>query len=328
MSELIGWVKEHPYLSGGVALALVVLYALYSSSSSSSAAAQSTAANATGLPDDTVQQAELAAGTQTALAQLATNTSIAQDQAAVNVQQLQSQQAVEQSNQQTQAALTLGLAQAGQSTSSILELLGAVNGNGAANTTQTVTSGNSPSTPGGGTATSTSGGSVSGSGASSTSTPVTTSTGQQVATPNLNPTPVMIQSPPSTATVDPGGTVYENDVTGIDNETGQTYGLNSQYYATPAAAQSLAQILGTSSGSVASDVGAVGGPFANPATQDIQVSQGAGNPYSGGSGAGYANAGQIIAGLEATPQSTWATQLAGYGFSLTGAEEQQIAAEF
>jgi hypothetical protein len=330
MDSIVEWVESHPYLLGGVLLAIVVLYVLYSNAANaaSSASASTAASTATSAPDDAIQEAEIAAGTTVAQTQLSANAAVAQDNATINetalaaqVANAQTSASVQNNNVNTQASLTLGLANAGQSTSSILELLGGQPG-ASPFTQNLISSGVPASVPGGG-------GIVS---VTNVSTPSYSSSPnpQVYQTPIVNSTPVSIAGQTSTiaqsATVatDPSDnpSLYESNVTGTDEETGTSYDLNPQYYATPQAASSLASILGAQTATAASVVGATGGPFVNPSSTGIVVSQG--TP----TGAGVANAGQILSGLQNTAPGTWATQLAGYGFTLTAPEESQISELF
>jgi hypothetical protein len=67
MGGIKGWVEEHPYLTGGVILSLIILYFLLSSSSSSSAPAQSQGVGGSGLSSSdyaSLQEAQIAAGAQ------------------------------------------------------------------------------------------------------------------------------------------------------------------------------------------------------------------------------------------------------------------------
>ena len=321
MDRIVEWAKSHPYLLGGVVLAIVILWVLYSNASSAAAstATASTAAAATSGPDDTIQAAEIAAGTTVAQAQLSANASVAQDNAAINAAALNDQvtnaqtaAAVQVNNQNTQASLTLGLANGGQSTQSILELLGGQPG-ASPITQQLIVSGIPTSVP-------------------TSTTPATNSTTATIPTPVTNPQPVTLLgqsqtsvSSPSTSAepVDPGSLGSNIDETGVMETVigGPSMPLNPQYYATPAAASELATILGTSTGTYASQVGVAGGPFSTPAAEGIVVSQG-GNP------SGIANAGQVLAGLQNTAPGTWAQQLAGYGITLSSSEENQLYTAF
>jgi hypothetical protein len=187
MGNIIDWAKSHPYLLGSVVLAVVVLYVLYANSQSAaaSAAATTSATPVSTGPDDTIQQAEIAAGTSVAQAQLAANASVAQTNAAVDVAAIQTQGGVIQSNNNTQAALTLGLAQDGQATTSILSLLGAQPGASAAATNYLV------------------------SGVANMPNPGQPGQWGPIQLPVTNPTPVEIDQPISTTA--PGST-YEDPV--------------------------------------------------------------------------------------------------------------------
>jgi hypothetical protein len=326
MDSIITWAKSHPYLLGSVVLALVVLWSLFSSSSSTATTSTAATTTASGTPDDSVQEAEIAAGTTVAQTQLALNGQVAQYNEQGNVAALQATSAnlqtsagVQENNENTQASLTLGLAQAGQGTTSILELLGG-QPDASPITQQLVVSGIGAGTP---TSSNSGGGSISSSGGVSTGS-IGQSGQTQTGTTSTGGTytggPVTSTSQQNTS--DPGqiAQLYDPDVTGTDEETGETYGINPIYSASPTAAADFASILGlqTASTGPIGGVGSTGGIFVNPSATGVVVSQG--TP----TGAGVANEGQIIAGLQSTAPGTWATQLAGYGINLTSDEENEI----
>jgi hypothetical protein len=327
---MIDWIKDHPYLFGGLLVGLLILFVLYrnAQSAAASVAAQSTGPAVSTGPDDTIQAAEIAAGTQVAQAQLAANQTVAGYNASINAaaiaaqsQNLQTSAGVVTNNVNTQAQLTLGLASAGQSTQSVLELLGAqplassvaqqfltVSSVGPA-TPAPVAAPASPVTP-------VTTGSV---------TPITTGsvaplggTLQTLMNPITPPIPVTLPTSPT----DPGqiSDIYESDPTGENSATGQSYPLSPDYYATPSSAADFASILGltTASTGPVGGVGVSGGPFSNPSAVGFNVSTG--TP----SGAGVANAGQVISQLQSTAPSEWANELAGYGISLNSSQENQI----
>jgi hypothetical protein len=122
---MLDWIKEHPYLTGGLVLALIVLWVIIRSRSQAAAAASASSGGTTVAgPSDALSEAELAAGVQVQSAQLAAQAQITQGSQAVNAQQLNdaAQVALGQisggvANNQTAAQLQLGLAQYGYSPS-------------------------------------------------------------------------------------------------------------------------------------------------------------------------------------------------------------------
>jgi hypothetical protein len=129
---MVEWIESHPYLTGGLVLALVVLFFLLrGSSSSSSGTTVSTVASG---PSEALQAAGITAGTSQNIAQIQANAQIAQSNVdlqtaalAAGVANMQTQIGGDVANHSTQAALTLGLSGQGDSTSSILQLLQAQN---------------------------------------------------------------------------------------------------------------------------------------------------------------------------------------------------------
>ena len=139
LKNIIGWIKEHPWMAGAVALGAVILIWLVSRRSSSSSTAATTTTGSTGIGGTglseqgyiTLQEANLAAsqqlqgiqlqaGVQTSaqqdqlqatLGDQATQLSIAQLQANVQSQQILSTAST--TDTATQAALTSSLAQTG-----------------------------------------------------------------------------------------------------------------------------------------------------------------------------------------------------------------------
>jgi hypothetical protein len=109
--------------------------------------------------------------------------------------------------------------------------------------------------------------------------------------------------------------IYEQDVTG-GIAGGGSYGVSSAYYATPQATANLAEILGTQSVVTPSVVGASGGPFGNPPTEDIITPS------------GTVDAGQMLNELQSTPPALWTTILGGYGIQDTAAVTNQIYSMF
>lgn len=309
-SKVVDWVKQHPYMSIAVLGAFVLLWYLYSQSQAN-AQAQAAAASQAGTsgPDDTIQSMEIQAGAQLQAAQISASATTAQTQAELQLAQLQYGYQAQQNNSQTQAALTLGLAQAGESTASILQLLGAQ--------------------PGGTTI-------------PTTVVPTTTTVTQPAGTPNATPAPTnpaptptlpaattpvqaavtltesqQAQLYPGVASNYSGGEgtldpeLYEQDVTG-SVAGGGTYGVNSAYYSTPQATASLAQILGSQSVVSPSVVGASGGPFLNPPTEDIITPS------------GTVDAGQLMSELQSTAPGVWGTILQGYGLQNNAQTISQI----
>lgn len=314
-SKVVDWVKQHPYMSIAALGGLVLLWYLYSQSQAN-AQAQAQAAQQTGTtgPDDTIQAMEIQAGAQLQAAQISAQATTSQYGAQLQLAELQYEATAQQNNQQNQAALTLGLAQAGMSVASILQLLGAQPG---ATPVPLVTV---PSV-----------------------TQVTQPAGTPNATPaptNPAPTPGLTAAPTPVAAalaqssggyapsiISPSGSqpfttynageaghdadIYEQDVTG-GIAGGGSYGVNNTYYATPGATASLADILGTQSVVAPSVVGASGGPFYNPPTQDIVTPS------------GTVDAGQMLNELQSTPPALWTTILGGYGIQNTAAITSQI----
>lgn len=124
------WIKEHPYLTGGLILAVIIFFALRSKAS----AASSNGPNGvvTVGPSDSTQALALQANAGVQAATLGAQTQVAGYNAAVNITQLQTSADVIQAgyardvqlaniyegygaeNNRTAAALALGLAQLGQ----------------------------------------------------------------------------------------------------------------------------------------------------------------------------------------------------------------------
>ena len=128
--NLLGWLKEHPYLAGGLVVGLLVLYILWKDLSSASSAAASTTASTGGVATDPNAALELQTGAALQQSYLQAQTTVAgynsqnADAAlAANAQNTQTLAAAGVTNLQTTSALTLGLAQQGESTPSILSLL-------------------------------------------------------------------------------------------------------------------------------------------------------------------------------------------------------------
>lgn len=116
MGGIKRWIEEHPYLTGGLVLGLLLIWFIVRSRSASAA---TTSTVSTG-PSDALQAAELSAGVQQQQAYLAAQTQIAGYGAAVNSQQLQSAASVAASQlsagvqtTQTAAQLQYGLATLG-----------------------------------------------------------------------------------------------------------------------------------------------------------------------------------------------------------------------
>lgn len=282
-------------------------------------------------------------------AALQANVSNQQTAAALQLGIVTAQQATSQNNTNTQANLTLGLANGGQSTQSVLELLaaqpgaspaqfhwliGGTNPSSAPATTTTVTTNQNTNT----------GNNSSNTDSTAASDPYTTSGGVYVPPfPSYlqNPSVAAAQIAAQTPSFDPASPDYVTPVAGAqaaiaydphlydsvqgDIAGGGSYTPNPQYYATSDAATQLATTLGLQQGSITpGNVGLSGGPFTQPQAQAVYVSQGAGTP----SGAGLVDTGQILSGLQNTPPQTWATQLAGYGITLTADQESQIYQSF
>jgi hypothetical protein len=109
--------------------------------------------------------------------------------------------------------------------------------------------------------------------------------------------------------------LYEQNVTGTI-AGGGTYGLNSDYYATPGATTNIAQILGLQPVTIPSVVGASGGIFTDPSSSGL-VTPG-----------GDANAGQMLSELQNTAPGSWSTILSGYGINDSAGINNQISELF
>lgn len=306
--KLVEWVKTHKALAIALTGGVFLLIYLYYSSQQQAAAAQAAAAQQTGTtaPDDTIQSLEIQAGAQLQAAQISAQATTAQTQAALEATQLQYAEQTQQNNAQTQAALTLGLAQAGDSTASILQLLGAQPGETPIPTTVTPTTSTVSTATGTGNETQ----------VASNPAPVTqlppAQTPAQAATQLATQVPYTYVTPSS----DPSNfsndnALYEQDVTGTV-AGGGSYTVNNTYYATPAATANLAQILGTQAVVSPSVVGASGGPFMNPATEDVMTPS------------GEVDAGQILSELQNTAPGQWSNILGGYGIQDTATVNSQI----
>jgi DNA segregation ATPase FtsK/SpoIIIE, S-DNA-T family len=109
--------------------------------------------------------------------------------------------------------------------------------------------------------------------------------------------------------------LYEQNVTGTI-AGGETYGLNSDYYATPGATTSIAQILGLQPVTIPSVVGASGGIFADPSSSGLVTPS------------GDANTGQMLSELQNTAPGSWSTILSGYGITDSAGINNQISQLF
>lgn len=332
---MLDWIKEHPYLTGAAVLGIIVLYALFRSQSSAASSGAAAGSVVSTGPDDTIQAQEIAAGVALGQAQVQQNSTIAtlnaqSDQAAIAAQvaNLQTTAGAQVSQETTQAALTLGLAQNGNATQSILELLGA-QPNASPFAQWALVSGVGPSTPGGGGVTT---GSGAGAGSGGGSNPPPSPPGGAAGSGG-GATPVSYPNVPGSGPVsiihsDPGQlpNLYENNTQGVDTETQTTYNVNPQYYADPNAAATIGGILGVQEANLGppGGVGATGGPFVDPNAIGFQVTAGA--PTA--SGAGTVDAGQVISQLQNTPPGLWAGELGAYGISLTPAQENQLYQAF
>lgn len=114
---MVQWIEEHPYLTGGLVLAVVVLWVIIRNRSQASQNAQTVYS---GGPSENLQALELQSGLQLQSSQLAAQTQIAGYNAATNAVQLQTAGAIANAqigagvqNTQTAAQLQLGLAQLG-----------------------------------------------------------------------------------------------------------------------------------------------------------------------------------------------------------------------
>jgi hypothetical protein len=118
----------------------------------------------------------------------------------------------------------------------------------------------------------------------------------------------------STPTADDSD-LYEQNVTGTIGGGG-TYGLNSDYFATPGATTSIAQILGLQPVTIPSVVGASGGIFADPSSSGLVTPS------------GDANTGQMLSELQNTAPGSWSTILGGYGITDSAGINNQISELF
>jgi hypothetical protein len=109
--------------------------------------------------------------------------------------------------------------------------------------------------------------------------------------------------------------LYQQNVTGAI-AGGGTYGLNSDYYATPGATTSIAQILGLQPVTIPSVVGASGGIFGNPSSSGLVTPDGA------------VNTGQMLSELQHTAPGSWSTILNGYGITDNAGIDNQISQLF
>lgn len=126
---MIEWVKQHPYLAGGFVLAAFVLIIVMRNRSATAQSAGNAQVINAG-PSDSIQAMEIQAGATIDQAQIAANVATIQANAAnanaalgASVATTQILAGQDVSNKQTSAALTLGLANDGDSTSSIVSLL-------------------------------------------------------------------------------------------------------------------------------------------------------------------------------------------------------------
>jgi hypothetical protein len=104
---MLGWVKEHPYLTGGIALAVIVLIILFRGSSSSNAAASQTSSGTS----DTQAVAALNANAAIQQMAYASQTQVAGFNEAANVAAINAAAETSIANNQTAGAVQLGLAQ-------------------------------------------------------------------------------------------------------------------------------------------------------------------------------------------------------------------------
>lgn len=166
MHEIIEWVKRHPYLTGGLGLAILILIIIYKNSQSN-AAAQQTQSTAVPGQSDAITALQIQSGAAIGQATIAANAQIAGYQAQQNItalttnaaQVVDTQQINAQleetlagagvANYQTYGALTLGLAQLGYAPPGYGPGTGSVGGNNPGTPTGTpVTTGSmSPQLP-------------------------------------------------------------------------------------------------------------------------------------------------------------------------------------
>ena len=128
---MLDWIKEHPYLAGGLTLGLIVFYFVYRSVAASSGTATQTVAYG-GAPSDAVQTAQLAAGVAGQQTQAAADAQSQSLQAQLAALQLQTGGQVQIAQLQQQAALqntlTSGQVASQQSSDQLTAALAATGG--------------------------------------------------------------------------------------------------------------------------------------------------------------------------------------------------------
>jgi hypothetical protein len=104
---VLNWIKEHPYLAGGMVLAVFVLFVLFRNRSAAATSQQSSAAG----PSDSVAVAGLQANAAVQNSAYAAQTQIAGYSAQVNAEALKTAAETSIANTQTAGAVSLGMDQ-------------------------------------------------------------------------------------------------------------------------------------------------------------------------------------------------------------------------
>lgn len=107
---MVEWVKQHPYLAGGLVLGIIILVVIIRNSSASSTQAAQTTSSTSGV-DDTQAVAALNANAQVQALAYQAQTQVASQNAALNAVALQTAAAQSVANNQTAGAVQVGLAQ-------------------------------------------------------------------------------------------------------------------------------------------------------------------------------------------------------------------------
>jgi hypothetical protein len=304
MEKLVEWVKQHKGLaiaiSGGL---LILLYLYYSSQSAAQANSAAAAQAASGMPDDTILSQEIAAQATLQQEQIAAQAQTSQYQYAAQVDLATVQGQASASNAQNQAALTLGLAQAGDSTSSILQLIGAQPGV----TTTTSATGNSTTSP---TATATLTGATAAGGTGTNAQPVAvpittmpvpiTPAGAAIANSNIIVNPATMATDPNTS-----NEVMQTEADVYGTTAASTGDVEYAVWSTPAMRANFADLRGMHAIVSSSVVSGSGGPFYNAPGEDV-VSEN-----------GIVGAGQIVSEVANANPAQWTAILANHGIQNT-----------
>jgi hypothetical protein len=110
---MVDWIKEHPYLTGGLALAIIILIVVIKNASSSSQASSATTASTSSGTDDTQAVAALQANSAIEQMAYSAQTQVAGQNAAVNVAAINAAAAESIANNQSNNSVAIASIGAG-----------------------------------------------------------------------------------------------------------------------------------------------------------------------------------------------------------------------